>query len=478
MDIVHVASEVEPFSKTGGLADVAGALPRALAAQGARVTVITPLYDRRLIDQGRVRPTGRALQIDLAGRILRADVLESVTPEGARVLHLAQPALYEREGLYQAGGVDHPDNALRFAFLCHAALALVRRWNLKPDVLHAHDWQTALVPFLMRHVFGGFVDTVLTLHNLGYQGLFPRAQLPDLGVGEPHFHPGALEYWGQINLLKGGLVSANALTTVSPRYAQEITTPALGHGLDGVLAARGGALHGILNGIDPDQWDPRHDPHLAAAFGPDDVTGKARCRDDLAARMGLGALPPGRALLGIVSRFADQKGFDLLFQALPALLERDVALVALGTGEPAYEQGFEALARAHPERVAVRVAFDEALAHQIEGGADLFLMPSRYEPCGLNQMYSMRYGTVPVVHETGGLADTVPDADRDPAGTGFSFAPPDAGALLDAVDRALLAFSDPTRWRTLQIRGMTRDFSWASAARSYLDLYRALVDSR
>ena len=476
MDVVHVASEVVPFSKTGGLADVAGALPAAQAGLGARVAVITPLYDRRRL--GTVAGEAHPVRVTLGGRTLEARV-PYTEAGGVRTYHLDAPPLYQRAGLYGEGGVDHPDNALRFGFLCHAALALVRAENLKPDVLHAHDWQTGLVPLLVRERLGRVFDTVFTVHNLGYQGLFPPAALDQAGIPGSAFHPGGVEYWGQVGFLKAGLVSADRLTTVSPRYADEICTPEYGHGLDGVLRARRADLVGILNGIDDAVWNPATDPHLAARYSADDLSGKQACRAALCAEMEFPArVPDHRAVLGIVSRFADQKGFDLIFEALPRLLERDVALVVLGAGEPRYEKGFRDLAAAHPDRVRVRVAVDEGLAHRIEAGADLFLMPSRYEPCGLNQMYSLRYGTLPVVRATGGLVDSVPDADASPDGVGFRFEPPTADALLGAVDRALAAWNDVERRRTLQRRGMARDFSWRAAALKTLDLYAELMQTR
>jgi len=477
MDIVHVVSEMVPFSKTGGLADVAGALPAAQAALGARVSVITPLYDPARV--GAIDHHARPVHLTLNGRAQDAQVAVTHTREGVTVYHLRAPELYERPGLYAEGGVDYPDNALRFGFLAHAALAIVRAENLKPDVLHAHDWQAGLVPLLVRERLGRLFDTVLTIHNLGYQGLFDPSALADADLPPGLFHPEGVEFWGRVSFLKAGLVAADRLTTVSPRYALEITTPEYGHGLDGVLRARQADLVGILNGIDDAVWNPATDPHLPARYDVDDLAGKKRCREALAAELGFPApVPPGRALLGVVSRFAVQKGFDLLFEALPRLLERDVALVVLGAGEAVYEQGFRDLQAAHPGRVRVRVAVDEGLAHRIEAGSDLFLMPSRYEPCGLNQMYSLRYGTLPVVRETGGLADSVPDADADPQGLGFSFQPPTADALLGAIDRALAAWADPARLGELRRRGMSRDFSWRAAARKTLDLYTDLLQSR
>jgi starch synthase len=477
MRVVHVVSEVLPYCKTGGLADVAFALPREQAARGAQVALIAPLYAG--VDRARhgLRREPLTLSVPLAGRQWQVGVWRGQPAAGVDAWLLEVPELFDRPGLYQDGDRDHPDNSLRFGLLCHAALELVVRARLKPDVLHAHDWQAGLVPFLARERFGGLVESVFTLHNLGYQGLFPAEVVPQLGLPWSVFTPEGAEYWGQFSFLKAGLVFAGRVTTVSRRYAQEIRTPEHGLGLEGVMQALGPRLVGILNGADYSEWDPRTDPLLAARYSPQDLSGKAACRAHLLREFGLEGVPPGRPVLGVVSRFVDQKGFDLLFQALDELLALDLVLVALGKGDRAYEQGFLARQQAHPDRLRVRVAYDNPLAHAIEAGADLFLMPSRYEPCGLNQIYSLRYGTPPVVRATGGLDDTVRDADRHADGNGFSFAAYQPRALLDAVGRALAAWAAPERYRAIQARGMLEDFSWPAPAQKYLDLYDELLQN-
>jgi starch synthase len=315
---------------------------------------------------------------------------------------------------------------------------------------------------------------MLTIHNLGYQGIFPSSAFPLLALDGSYFTPRTLEFYGQVNFLKGGLVFADALSTVSPRYAQEILTPEHGHGLDGVLRERAAVLHGIVNGVDYVRWDPAHDPHVAAPFDATDLAGKAVCKADLQRRFGL-RVAPHTPLFGMVSRLADQKGLDILSAAIPELLRHDLQLVILGNGDARYEQQLTAVGRQTPERLAIRIAFDTAASHQVEAGADAFLMPSRYEPCGLNQMYSMRYGTVPVVRATGGLADTVGEFDPTTgSGTGFTFVPYTPEALLEAVQHALDTYHRPTDWRRLVRNGMACDFSWGRAAQSYLALYRSL----
>jgi starch synthase len=385
---------------------------------------------------------------------------------------------YDRPGLYGGPEGDYTDNAERFAFFCRAAVAFATRLRPPPDVVHCHDWHTALVPLLARAASDPWltqVPTVLTIHNLGYQGVFPAGVWPVLGLDARYFTQEHLEFYGSVNFLKGGLVSARALTTVSRRYAEEILTPEHGHGLDGVLRKRRNALVGIVNGVDYARWDPRHDPHLAAPYGPDDLSGKARCKHALQTTVGL----PARTetpLIGMISRLAEQKGLDLVTAALPALLGRDLQLVILGRGDRRYEDALGDAARAHPTKLAVRFAFDDALAHQIEGGADAFLMPSHYEPCGLNQMYSLRYGTVPIVRATGGLDDTIVDIDANPGdGTGFKFADYTTESLLGAVERALTVYQHTHVWERTMRRGMAADFSWQRSAAEYLRVYQRLL---
>lgn len=478
MDIVHVASEMMPFSKTGGLADVAAALPAAQAALGAGISVITPLYHPERVPAARYKELERPLRVTFAGREFQTRVLAGREPSGVQVFHLDQPELFQRPGLYGENGADYADNHLRFAFLAHAALELVRRSNLKPDIIHAHDWQAALIPLLLATRYGRWVSSVQTIHNLGYQGIFPASAMAEIGVAKSLFTPQGVEFYGQVNFLKAGLVSADRITTVSPSYAEEIKTGALGHGLDGVLRERADVLHGILNGLDVETWDPAGDPHLDASYDVDDLGGKRRCRESLIEHYGLSRGASDRPLIGIVSRFADQKGFDLIFDAMDELLARDLSLVVLGTGDPAYEEAFQDLAARNPERVAVHVGYDEALAHRIEAAADLFLMPSRYEPCGLNQLISMRYGTLPIVHSTGGLKDSVRDARNGAEATGFTFQPYSTAAMLGAVDQALALLQQPARHENMQRQAMTQELGWSRSAKKVLELYTGLIENR
>ena len=482
MRILHVASEVVPFAKTGGLGDVAAALPRALAALGHDVRIAMPRYRQVGRDRVGLRPSGVRLTIPVGGRAHDVTVWEAGLPNSTVRIHLIEcEPLFDREGLYQdKTGSDYADNLERFSVLSQAALAMLPKVGWQPEVVHCHDWQSALTLAQLRdgpqgrEPFFARMARVLTVHNLAYQGLFPREQWPLTNLPESLFTMEGLEFYGQINCLKGGLVCAEALTTVSPTYAQEIQTPEWGCGLDGVLQVRRDDLAGILNGIDPDEWNPERDPHLAARYGASRMAGKAVCKLSLQRSQ---RLPERQDLIiGMVQRLAEQKGMDIFLEALEELVTLPVQIVLLGAGDPAYQSRLASFAKAMPDRLAVTLGFNEALAHQIEAGADAFLMPSRFEPCGLNQMYSMRYGTVPIVRSVGGLADTVSDVSpatlAQGSATGFVFTEQTPRALVEAVQRALAAFDDHALWSGLARNGMRQDFSWSRSARAYEQVYK------
>ncbi len=480
MRVAMLTAEAFPYAKTGGLADVLAALPQALAARGVEVTVVLPAYRGALAAAGPVERLAR-VRAPIASRMEPADILRvSGAPFPTILVHA--PRYFDRPHLYGPPGADYPDNAERFVFFCRAALEWLRTLGTPPDVLHAHDWQAALAPAFLRGTAILYpelsrVRTVQTIHNLAYQGRFWAADWHLLNLDPRYFVPEFLEFYGFIDFLKGGLVFADALTTVSPRYAEEIQTPDFGEGLDGVLRARAGRLRGILNGIDYRSWNPATDTALPARYDADHLDGKAVCKAALQTEMGIqrDATAP---LLAMITRLAGQKGVDVALAALPALLDDSTAqLVVLGSGEPSLEAALRALAARFPGRVGLRLGYDEPLAHRIEAGADVFVMPSRYEPCGLNQLYSLRYGTVPVVHDTGGLHDTVQPVDAT-SGTGFRFAPLTADALLAALREALALHADPVRWRGLMTTGMQQDFSWERSAGEYAALYAALPGMR
>jgi starch synthase len=486
MHVVHVASEVAPYAKTGGLGDVLAALPSALARTGADVTVILPGHRSAFARAGATSRLG-AVRAPVGTRTEEAAVI-SIDDAPVPTVLLDLPRYFDRAALYGEDGRDYDDNAERFVAFCRTALAWLRTWERAPDVIHVHDWQAALVPAFLGadrdlHPSLRGSRSVATIHNLAFQGRFAAGVWPLLNLDRGLFTPQGLEFYGDVDFLKAGLVFADALTTVSPHYAEEIRTPEFGDGLDGVLRQRAADLRGILNGVDYAVWSPDVDPTIAARYDRRDRSGKARCKAALQRRLGL-AVTPDAPLLGMISRLASQKGIDLVADAAPALLDAtDVQLAILGSGESELEAQLRALQDRAPTRVAVAIGFDDDLAHGIEAGSDAFLMPSRYEPCGLSQLYSLRYGTVPIVHATGGLVDTVADYDpRTDQGTGFVFGPCGRNAqrehmgraLLEAIQRALVVRRDAARWAGIVDRGMAADFSWDRSAAQYRALYDEL----
>jgi starch synthase len=472
--------EIAPLAKSGGLGDVAGSLPPALARLGVQVRLVMPFYAQTRAQARRAADTGVALKVAVGREVLEAEVWETEL-EGVPVSLLRYDPYFDRPHLYFDHRGEYPDNAQRFVFFAKAAIELARRLEFDADVVHCHDWQTSLVPVYLKT---GVVEagplhkaaTVLTVHNLAYQGVFGRELFPLTGL-PPHLNTmEGLEFWGNLSFLKAGLLFSDAITTVSPTYADEIQAPELGMGLEGVLARRSGDVVGILNGADYGVWSPENDPHLPAAFSAEDPAGKQESRAQLCREYGLEPPGPDTAVVGFVGRLAHQKGVDLILRAAPRLLLDDVRLCLLGQGEPGLEGRLAELAEARPGRVGVRIAFDERLAHLLQAGSDLLLMPSRYEPCGLNQIYALRYGTVPVVRGTGGLKDTVEPFDPlTGQGTGFVFDRPLPEELLHALREALWTKSRPELWRRVVANGMARDFSWAQSARRYADLYARLA---
>jgi starch synthase len=479
MRILFVASEGLPFSKTGGLADVIEALPRALVALGHRVAVLLPRYR----NTNAVAVAAPSLTIPFGNMLRFPAIVDGGSLRRVHYYFVEDPEYFEREQFYGVAGKDYPDNAERFAEFSRAAIEFSKNvW--KPDVIHCHDWQSALVPVLLRTQYANDVafqgvPVVFTIHNMGYHGLFPRDVLKKIGAPETLFKIDAMEFFGKVNFLKGALNFSDYLTTVSRKYAAEIQTTEYGHGLNGVVRDRADRVVGILNGVDYTVWNPAKDKLIAAKYSPRDLSGKLACKRDLLEQFGLTPEDVNKPLIGIVSRFTDQKGFDLIAKAAPDLLTEDLTIVALGAGEPKYEKMFRELAKLYPGKLSVKVAYDNALAHKIEAGADMFLMPSRYEPCGLNQIYSLKYGTVPVVRATGGLDDTIEPF--DPAtgrGTGFKFQAYDEAALLGAIRQAVEVYRNEAAWRRVQTNGMAKDFSWRASALEYARLYEVAWKSR
>ena len=479
MKVLSVASECVPFVKTGGLADVAGALPGALAPSGVEVRVLMPGYPAMkaaLPEDAEARPLER-----LPGGRAR---LVSAQVAGIDVMVLDSPRLFDRPGNPYLGpdGRDWPDNHLRYGAFCRAAARVatggVGGW--RPDVLHLHDWQAGLTAAYLKLGRRPAPPSLLTIHNIAFQGLFPPEATAPLGLPKGGFHPGGFEFFGQVGFLKAGLVYADRISTVSPTYARELTRPEFGMGLEGVIDSRRAEMHGILNGIDLEAWNPERDPHIAAHFSARAPARKARNRVALARRLNLDAGATG-PLFCVVSRLTRQKGLDLLLEVLPRLLARGASLALLGSGDPDLESAFQAAAEDNPDRVGVVIGWDEPLSHLMQAGSDAILVPSRFEPCGLTQLYGLRYGTLPVVARTGGLADTVIDANdaglRAGVATGFHFSPVAAAPLADAVDRTCDAFADRKLWSALVRRAMRHPVGWGASAEAYAGIYSKLIEA-
>jgi starch synthase len=476
--ILLVASEASPFAKTGGLGDVTGALPRALRALGHDVRILMPRHRGVELHAPEIKTLVPRLRVPLGDRIVEGALEETETTGGVPVYFLAQDQYFDREGLYGTADGDYWDNCERFVFFCRGALESVIELESiwRPQIIHVNDWQTGLIPVYLRtlyrdHPVLGSMATLLTIHNLAYQGAFWHYDMAMTGLGWDLFTPAGIEFYGKINFLKGGLVFSDLLNTVSRTYAAEIRTPEFGNGLDGVLEERAADLYGVINGIDYEQWNPVKDPGLARPYSADEPEGKAAGREALRRELELDEAPG--PIIAMVTRLAGQKGLDLVLEGLPAMLEAGCQFVLLGSGEAHLEEAWLAAAAQYPGKVGVRLGYDSALSTRIYGGADCFLMPSRYEPCGLGQLIALRYGTVPIVRRTGGLADTVKEFDATRrAGTGFLFDDFETDAMLEAIHRAVTVFRRPDLWSALVRNGMTEDFSWDASAREYALLYK------
>lgn len=480
MRILLGTSELFPYSKTGGLADMVGALAKWLAKAGHQVGVVTPLYRGIQERFPEIVPFKYELTLPLGARMVsaRVRVLE-VTPK-LTVYFIDVPEFFDRVAPYQEDGVDFPDNAERFIFFAKCVAHLARHLPWKPQLVHVHDWQAGLAPtflreYALRERGGNRPRTCFTIHNLAFQGTFPAADFSLTNLGREYFQPAGVEFYGRLNCMKAGIVHADLLTTVSARYAREITTEELGCGLDGALRARVGALVGILNGVDYEEWNTAENPFIKHPYSVRELAGKAAEKADLQLEMGL----PVRAdapLFGSVTRLTDQKGVDIQLGALEEMLARDIQFVLLGSGSREFELAYRDLQARFPQQVAARIGFNQGLSHRIEAGCDFFLMPSRFEPCGLNQMYSLRYGTIPIVRRTGGLDDSVVDATDDAArANGIKFTEYTAAALAKAIRKALAVYADAGALRHFRVNGMTADFSWAGTANRYGQLYQQIL---
>ncbi len=480
MKVLLASSEVYPYSKTGGLADMVGALGKALASAGHRVGIVTPLYTgiRERIPE--LKPVDLPIDFPLGAARVRGEIWSHEPSPGLTIYFIEQPDFYQRSTLYQVHGRDYPDNAERFIFFAKVAAHLALHLDWKPEILHVHDWQAAPAALLLHHQrkLPGWENaprTCLTIHNLAYQGVFPAFQYALLNLPWDYFNPAGVEFYSQINYLKAGIAYADTLTTVSPRYAREITTEEYGCGLEGLLRNRAAALVGILNGVDYGEWDPEKDPHIPEPYSAALLERKTTSKIALQKQFGL-AQNPEIPLFGNIGRLAHQKGVDILLDSLEEMLSAEMQFVLLGSGLPEFERGFRELASRHPSRASVHIGFDEAASHLVEAGSDFFLMPSRFEPCGLNQMYSLRYGTVPIVRITGGLDDTVIDIKEDPEhANGIKFAEYTSRALAKSIRKGLVLYGEKPLFRHYQKNGMTGDFSWTRTAGDYVKVYESAL---
>lgn len=484
LKVLIATPEAIPFAKTGGLADVTGALPKVLNSLSCDTRIIMPLY--RHVQEGgfNFKPTGIQVVVQMGFREVGVSVFKAEV-NGITAYFLKRDEYYDRKYLYTMPDGDYFDNAERFILFSRAVIKAVKKLDFKPDIIHCHDWQTGLIPTFLQTIykndpFFAHTKTVFTIHNIAYQGLFPEPLFPLTGLPQGVFAPDGIEFWGNMNLLKAGIVFSDIVTTVSEKYSKEIQTPEFGYGLEGVLMAKKDKLFGVLNGVDYDDWNPEKDKFIIAKYDYKDLSGKAQCRQDLLREYSLN-VPDDAPIIGIISRFADQKGFDILSQAMEELMAMNLGMVVLGTGERKYHDLFEGLAKKYPKKLGVKIVFDNKIAHKIEAGSDMFLMPSKYEPCGLNQIYSLKYGTIPIVRATGGLDDTIQDylgTDLKSApiggGNGFKFKEYTSQALMAKVKDAVKFFADKKEWKKLVQRAMQQDFSWERSARRYVQLYDQL----
>ena len=477
LKILFASSEVAPFAKTGGLADVSGSLPSALASLGHQVVVVMPLYRSVMEGPYELKSIEGALEIPYRGRVLKDKVFYSELEPNLSVCFIRKNEFFDRSMLYRTPEGDYFDNADRFIYFSRGILNLSKLISFKPDIIHCNDWQTSLVPSYLKslYMYDAFFEsarTILTIHNLAYQGIFPAEYMAVSGLPAEFYSLNGFEFYGQMNFLKGGIVFADVITTVSEKYSLEIQTPEFGYGLEGILKGRSSDVHGVLNGVDYREWNPETDPHIITNYNEKDLSGKKRCKKDLIKDFKLKGSEKA-PLIGIISRLASQKGFDILTEAVDTLMELGFLIVLLGTGDEIYEKQFAEIGKKHKGRFGVKIAFDNALAHKIEAGADMFLMPSRYEPCGLNQMYSLKYGTIPVVRATGGLDDTINEFDpKTGNGNGFKFAKYSSQALIKEMKRALEVYRSPELWLKLVKVCMREDFSWERSARRYEKIYQ------
>lgn len=481
MDIIFATSELAPFAKTGGLGDMAASLPKSLADMGVNCYIFVPKYkDINETAFGLTR-SNKQITVPLSNRLTDGEIYETSISERLHVYFISNEEFFHRDGIYESNGVEHHDNAERFTFFSRGCLLAIKALHLQPDIIHCHDWPTGLIPVYLRTIYKDDnyfrnIKTVFTVHNVVYQGVYAASHLDMMGLQyDDVFNPDGIEYHKKINLLKGGIVFSDILTTVSRTYAREIQTAEFGNGMEGLLQHRSSALYGIMNGVDYDTWNPAIDKYIAKQFSVNNISGKQDCKRELLSICGFDYREE-TPLIGVISRLDGQKGIDLLERAMRHLAGMDIHLCLLGIGEQRYHKIFRDIAGQYSDKISVTIAFDNQLAHKIEAGADIFLMPSRYEPCGLNQMYSLKYGTIPVVRDVGGLSDSIDEYDPvSKSGHGFKFHEYSGEAFLTAIKRAIDTYKKADDWSALVKNAMNKDFSWQRSAREYMELYHKLT---
>jgi starch synthase len=482
--VLFATPEAVPFAKTGGLADVAGALPKFIQPLGCKFILMMPYYRTVRRSSLPIKYLGEEIEVPMGNEIIRADIYQGQLTPDIPIYFIGREEFFDREYLYSTPRGDYFDNAERFIFFSQAVLILSHHIGFSPDIIHHHEWQTGLIPAYLKSIyrtdpFFSHTAVAFTIHNIAYQGLFKKEKFGLTGLPMEMYNPEGIEFWERINFMKSGIVYADVINTVSQKYSEEIQTSEYSYGLEGILRKRREDLYGILNGVDYQDWDPSRDPHLIANYDLKDISGKKECKKDLLKEFNLPPSLENAPLLGMISRLADQKGFDLLAEILEELFTLDIGFVLLGTGEQKYHDLFSQIARKYPQKAGIRITYDDRLAHKIEAGSDLFLMPSKYEPCGLNQIYSLKYGTIPVVRATGGLDDTIVNySPTTRKGNGFKFTRYDAKEFLDQIRVAMGFYSQPEHWKQLLRNAMTADFSWQRSATAYLQLYRKALEKK
>ncbi len=483
MNVIFAASEITPFARTGGLGDMVSALPKMLNKSGQNCVVFLPKYNEIDDQEFKIKSTGKRISVNMSGKIINSEIFETVFGDGIPVYLLENSDYFQRNGIYESNNKEHHDNAERFAFFSKGCLCAIKELGISPDIIHCHDWPTGLIPVYLNTEYRDdrYFDktgTMFTIHNIVYQGVYDSHKMNTLGLPWDIFTPDGIEFHGKINLLKGGIAFADVITTVSKTYALEMQTSEFGNGLDGILRHRNNVLYGIINGVDYDIWNPENDRFIAKQFTVNDLSGKKECKEELLSIFNIKA-DWNTPLIGMVSRLDEQKGIDLLTDAIHDLMNLDVNICLLGVGKEKYHRVLMEIAEKYKEKIGIKISFNNQMAHKIEAGSDIFIMPSKYEPCGLNQLYSLKYGTIPVVRNIGGLADTIKDYDQDKkCGNGFKFDKYSGVEFIKAIKRALEVYKDKESWRKLMQNAMNEDFSWERSAKEYLELYKKVEADR